>query len=295
MIMRRLATTAAVLTEWGIRGEEIARRVTGHGGSRPGVHCHEGGTGAPLVLLNGIGASGLVWPRAWVGELEQTHRVIRVDTRGTGWSRDAVVPFTIADLADDVVSVLDRAGVAAATVLGMSMGGMVAQELAVRHPGRVDRLVLVSTIPPAPTHVPTTYYGPLYGPMARVALSRIRSDRRAQAELLARLYLRTASRGFCPDPELIAELAEQLDARATPVAGLVAQARAVVAWRGPERLTTIGVPTTVVAGRDDLVVTSRNGELLAGLIPESRYDELAGVGHLVPWEAPTALLRILAT
>lgn len=293
--MRRVATTAAAVTAWGIRGEQIARRAVGHDAPQPRVHWHEGGDGTPLVLLNEIGASGLLWPRAWVGELERRHRVIRVDARGTGWSRRVAMPFTIADLADDVAGILGRTGVAAATVLGMSMGGIVAQELAVRHPERVDRLVLVSTIPPAPTHVPTTYYGPLYGPMIRVALSHLGSDRRTRAELLARLYLRTASRAFRPDPELLTELAEQLDARATPVSGVVAQARAIVAWRGPERLAALGPPTTIVAGREDHVVVPHNSELLAGLIPGSRHVELPGVGHLVPWESPAALLHILAT
>ena len=84
-------------------------------------------------------------------ELERDFRVIRIDNRGTGWSRFARTPFTMADLADDVVGVLDEAEIDRATVFGLSMGGMIAQELAIRHAEDVRRLVLVATSPPAPS------------------------------------------------------------------------------------------------------------------------------------------------
>ncbi|MHC1562504.1 alpha/beta fold hydrolase [Actinomycetospora sp. C-140] len=291
---RTVASVTAAAAGWGIRTEQIARRAIGSGSGRRGVQAHVGGDGPPLVLLNGIGASGLVWPRAWVDALERTHRVIRLDARGTGWSRAAAVPFTIADLADDVAAGLDRMDLETATVLGLSMGGIVAQELALRHPGRIDRLVLVSTIPPAPAHVPTVLYPGLYGPMMQVARSRLGVDRRTRAEMLARFYLRTSSRSFAPDAALVDELTEQLLRRGTPAASVVAQARAIVAWRDPARLRGIDRPTTVVAGRDDPVVTPRNSALLAALIPHARHVELAGVGHLVPWEAPTELQRLVS-
>ncbi|MCD2197650.1 alpha/beta hydrolase [Actinomycetospora endophytica] len=288
--MRRAVAAA---TGWGIQAERVARAAVRRGPRRRGVHAQVGGRGPSLVLLNGIGASGLLWPRAWVDQLERTHHVIRPDARGTGGSSGAVEPFTVADLADDVAAVLDRADVATATVLGLSMGGMVAAELALRHRERVERLVLVSTIPPAPAHVPTAFYGPLYGPMARLAAGYLGGGRRARAELLARFYLRTCSPAFVPDAALVDELADQLAVTGTPVAGVAAQARAVVAWRGPERLTRIDRPTTVIAGRDDPVVKPRNGRRLAALVPGADCLELAGVGHLVPWEAPEALLGVL--
>ena len=105
-------------------------------GRPPAVHWHESGRGPTLVLLNGWSVSGLVWPTAWIDRLARRYRVVRIDNRGTGWSRRAPAPFAIADLADDVVTVLDAVGADRASILGLSMGGMIAQELALRAPQR---------------------------------------------------------------------------------------------------------------------------------------------------------------
>lgn len=287
---QRLAGTAATLTAWGIRYEQITRRVLGlrDRPPRPDVHCHEGGAGESLVLLSGFGVSGLVWPGPWVRELEQTYRVIRVDNRGTVRSR-WTPPFTIADLADDVVAVLDARGIESAVVLGHSMGGLVAQELALRHPERVDRLVLVSTIAPTPTHRPTLDYGNVL----RHATIPSLLGGRSRAEVLARFYLGTSSRTFRRRSELRKELVKQLRARPMPLMGVLQQSRAIVAWRHPERLAALATPTTVVAGADDPVVLPANGKLLAELIPGSHYVELPGVGHMVPWEAGETLIDLL--
>src|SRR3954447_820477 len=76
-----------------------------------GRHWHDSGDGPPLVLVNGWGASGLTWPDAWLHRLERRFRVIRLDNRGTGMAERAPTPFTIRDLAADVVAVLDAAGI----------------------------------------------------------------------------------------------------------------------------------------------------------------------------------------
>src|SRR6185503_18981272 len=124
-------------------GSDRARRRGRHRGRRvtrartPQVFWRSGGRGPALVLLNGWSASGLAWPRTWLRELERDFRVIRVDNRGSGYSRFAPTPFTMTELADDVADVLDAADVDRAIVLGMSMGGMIAQEVAFRHGARL--------------------------------------------------------------------------------------------------------------------------------------------------------------
>jgi pimeloyl-ACP methyl ester carboxylesterase len=90
---------------------------------RPQVVWVAHGRGPALVLVNGWAACGAVWPRAWVRSLRERFRVITLDNRGSGWSRYAETPFTMEDLAGDVRDVLDAAGEARATVLGISMGG----------------------------------------------------------------------------------------------------------------------------------------------------------------------------
>lgn len=290
----RLREQVAVL-EHRIDGEGVRGRPRG-AGAGPGsartrtgvpVNWFEGGSGPPLLLLNGWTASSLVWPQRFLDELERTFRVIRIDNRGSGWSRSAPAPFTVADLADDAFAVLSALGLAGATVVGTSMGGMVAQELALRHPEAVSRLVLVGTGPPAPASLPsddaTTWH-----------MFRRRQPGHSYREYLHAMWVRAAAPGFAEEhPELLEELVEQLAARPTRRGAAMAQARAAGCWAGPSRLSRIAVPTVVVHGTEDLLRPVGNGMRLARLIPGAEYVELPGVGHLVPLEAGDQLLDII--
>jgi pimeloyl-ACP methyl ester carboxylesterase len=152
---RRVARGAALgtstLSGWGIGGERLVRRLTDR--SRRGAAPHgrpswrTTGSGPLLVLLGGYTASGHVWPDHWLRRLEAQYEVLRVAShRRATPARPR--PLTIGDMADEVAAVLDACGHARATVLGLSMGGMVAQELGLRHADRAEHLVLVATIPP---------------------------------------------------------------------------------------------------------------------------------------------------
>lgn len=262
------------------------RRVAGSA-RPPVVQWHARGNGEPLLLLNGWTASGLLWPAAWLRGLERRFRVIRIDNRGTGWSRGASAPFTIADMADDAAAVLRACGTGTAAVLGLSMGGMIAQELAVRHPGLVSRLILVGTRPPTPAQIPSD--------PAKVAIA----TRPPRPDETLGAYFRStwsafAAPGFAEaHPEVMDELVSHILRRPTPRAGVRNQLRAIGAWHAPERLTRLAVPTVVVHGERDPLMPVGNGMRLARLIPDAGYRELPGVGHLVPYEAGDELTRIL--
>jgi 3-oxoadipate enol-lactonase len=255
--------------------------------SRP--HWHDGGAGPTVVLVNGWGASGLTWPSAWLNRLDRYFRVIRPDNRGTGRSRRAQTPFTIADLAKDVLAILDEAAVERAVIVGLSMGGMIAQELALRAPSRVAALVLVATRPSVPAHRPTL--------RSSVAWELLRPPhpRGALEAYTRRQWVLTTAPDF-PErhPEVIDQIVHQTMARLTPRLLLLQQARAIFGWGHSERLRRIEAPTTIVHGRLDPLVEVENGQTLARLIPHSRYIELADVGHLVPYEATERLHDIVA-
>ena len=245
------------------------------------------GQGETVLLINGWSASGIAWPTAWLDELAARYRVIRVDNRGTGWSRTAPAPFTIGDLADDARNVLKAAGVRRARVLGLSMGGMIAQELALRHPDVVSRLVLAGTRPPAPA--------------ARLGDTSLLADamrRPAPGQSLTdyfhRMWSEFAAPGFPEShPEVMDELVRQVVRRPTPRDGVLAQVRAMGAWRGADRLRHLDVPTTVVHGADDPLVEPVNGRIIADLVPGAALVEIDGVGHLLPHEAPEVLTKAL--
>jgi pimeloyl-ACP methyl ester carboxylesterase len=241
------------------------------------------------VLINGWSASGLAWPRAWVRELEDEFRVIRIDNRGSGYSRFAPVPFTMADLADDVAAVLDELEHERATVVGMSMGGMIAQEFAMRHAIRLTGLVLIATRPPAPA-----YAIPKGSSLMLDLLVPPRKGETLEA-YFTRLWTLATGPGFAQrQPELIAELVGQIVARPTPRVMLMHQLRAVNGWGHAERLSGVIAPTAIVHGAEDRLVHVLNGRRLAALMPAAGYHELEGVGHLPPVEAPDLVLEAIA-
>jgi pimeloyl-ACP methyl ester carboxylesterase len=285
-----------VLRAWGVPtaadvarvGEQVAAVEAGEGassrGRRPVVHWHEGGAGPPLLLLNGWTASGIMWPGQWLRRLETRFRVIRIDNRGSGWSRNAPAPFTIADMADDAAAVLRATGVGQATVAGLSMGGMIAQELASRHPKRVSQLIIMASRPPSPAHLvadQTVLRGILAPPNAKPLPVYFRD-----------LWAAFTGPGF-DAPELLDELVEQILTRPTPRNLLLQQTRAIMAWNGPSRLASISAPTVIVHGVDDRLMPVGNGMRLARLIPGARYVELRDTGHLLPMEAPDAIAELI--
>jgi pimeloyl-ACP methyl ester carboxylesterase len=253
----------------------------------PQVYWSARGRGPALVLINGWSASSRTWPAAWLSELRERHRVIAPDNRGSGWSRRADTPFTLADLADDVAAVLDAEEVETAAVLGISMGGMIAQEVAMRHAERVEQLVLVGTRAPAPEFVERPGWG--------IAAQMVRPPGRRSLEAFFRAqWGMCAGPGFAErHPEAIDELARQMAERPTPRGLLLHQLRAMAGWGHAERLARIEAPTVVVHGAADRLAPPANGRRLAELIPGARYVELPGVGHLVPYEAPDALTALL--
>jgi 3-oxoadipate enol-lactonase len=251
------------------------------------VHFHDGGEGPAVLLLNGWTASGLAWPRQLVHGLEQDHRVIRIDNRGSGHSQRTPVPFTVADLAEDAAAILDRAGIGQATVVGLSLGGMIAQELAIRRPDLVGHLVLLGTGPPMPA---LTW--PRTGVMRNLLAERVADGDAREAARDTWVGLATAA-AFADRTEDVDELIDSLLERRTPMHGLLAQGRAAAGWHGAHRLRRIAAPTSVIHGFDDNLLPVRNGRCLANLIPGARYIELAGVGHLVAHEAPDVVAETI--
>lgn len=256
----------------------------------PSVFWHgpDRATGRPVVVLvNGWTASGEMWPTRLVARLEQHFDVVRIDNRGSGYSRTAPAPFTLGQMADDVRDVLDVFGAREAIVVGLSMGGMIAQELAITHPDVVARLVLCGTRPPIPVG---------FSPAPSLLTTLISSPGPGEhlGRFLKRMWGSVTGPGFADEhPEQMRELIQSIRQRPTPRAGVLNQMRAIAAWSGDRRLARINAPTVVVHGTDDPLIPVGNGMRLAQLIAGAAYIELPGVGHLVPYEAPDAVLAAI--
>jgi pimeloyl-ACP methyl ester carboxylesterase len=232
-----------------------------------------------LLLIQGLGFDRSGW-EPLVRELRPYVRLLLVDNRGSGRSDAARGHLAVADMAGDARSVLDAARIRKAHVLGVSLGGMVAQEVALRYPERVDRLVLMSTTPGWPSGYPMP--APSVGLLS--ATGRMPPEqalRRHVENSLARSTV--ASR-----PELVDRLIAHQRAHPPHPDGFRAQMAAGARYTGNSRQTRIRAPTLVMHGTADTVVDIRNAKLLATRIPDAELNVLPDLGHLFFWEDPKA-------
>ena len=195
--------------------------------------------------------------------------------------------FTVADMAGDIVAVLDAAGIGRAHVLGASLGGMVAQELAIAHPARVDGLVLVCTAPG----------WPFAYPMPAASVRAMASAVRMTAEAARRRHTENALSAATVrrHPELVNRLLERQAARPVDADVLPAQAAAGARYAGWNRQRHIGARTLVLHGGGDRVVDPRNGRLLADRIPGARLVTFPELGHLLFWEDPDGFADVVTS
>ncbi|HWV84746.1 MAG TPA: alpha/beta hydrolase [Capillimicrobium sp.] len=236
------------------------------------------GAGPPVLMLHGLGYAAAGWGPA-ADALAERFELLLVDNRGIGASDAPPGPYTAAQLAADAVAVLDDAGVERADVVGISLGGMAAQELAISWPQRVGRLVLAATTPGGPRSHPWP------DATARLLAGEANGDvRRLVADALGP-----------GTPEAIVDRILDVRARtAQPIEAWRAQAAASAAFDAYDRLGAIAAPTLVIHGDADTVIDHRNAALLARLIPGARAELVPGGGHLLPWDHPDRFAAIVA-
>ncbi|MBI2913376.1 MAG: alpha/beta fold hydrolase, partial [Chloroflexi bacterium] len=216
-------------------------------------------------------------------------RVIPFDNRGSGRSEKPREPYSIAQMADDAAGLLDALGIGRSHVYGMSMGGMIAQEMALRHPVRVRALVLAGTMAGGPNAV-------MAGPQLIqqwASTATLPLEQAAEAGLKF-LY----SDGFiAQNKERLVKRALELAYLMPPIDALQRQFMAVAQFNTYERLHQILAPTLVITGTDDRIVPAVNSRILAERIPGARLVEIEGAGHgfLVEkaQEGNTAVLQFL--
>lgn len=243
------------------------------------IAWEEHGSGTPLLLIQGLGYARWSWQPIVPG-LAERHRVLLFDNRGIGESDVPPGPYSAREMADDALQVLDEAGAERAHVLGASLGGMIAQELAAAHPERVDRLVLCCTTPGGDAAVPM--------PAATVQLF---ADAPAlEPREALRRFVANALSASAPAALVDELLRRRLDSPQDP-AGWQAQAAAGTTFAGVNG--AVRAPTLIVTGTEDNVVDPRNADVLAERIPGGRVERLEGAGHLFFWEQPDAFVRIV--
>jgi len=249
------------------------------------LHYVRRGEGPPLLLIQGMSGTHLAWGRPFCTELEASFDCIAYDNRGIGLSGPAEEPFTIADLASDAFGLLDALGIEQAHVLGISMGGMVAQELALADHERLLTLTLGAT-----------YCGGADGrlmepeDLQRLAAAASSGDRERAFRVSWEINLSPRFRG---EESRYAEFREMADALPSPLPVIVRQVEAIAGHDTSARLASIPTPTLVIHGTEDRVLNGSNGRAIAALM-SARLELLEGVGHMFWWERPersAALVR----
>jgi pimeloyl-ACP methyl ester carboxylesterase len=240
------------------------------------IHYRSAGTAGPwVVLIQGLTLSGRFWFDIPERVAELGARVLWLDNRGTGQSDPFARATRMGTLADDVIAVLDDAGAERATVVGISMGGMIAQHVALRHRARVEGLVLLATTPGLP-------HGKLPSPGTLATLVELpfRQGTPRGAELSSRLLLPDAERHRFG--ELFARWPGALNADPQRRSTFFYQLGAIASHSTGSKLPTLTVPTVVITGTEDRLVPPESSRAIARLIPGAELEELEGVGHAIP-------------
>jgi pimeloyl-ACP methyl ester carboxylesterase len=236
-------------------------------------------SGEPLLLIMGMSGTALHWGDAFLEPLRRYFDVIAYDHRGVGASSRLDGPVTIRQMAEDAAGLLAELRLDSAHVLGISMGGMIAQELALAHGDRIRTLTLGCTYCGGP-------HGELTpAPVAQRLGEAILSGERERAIRVG--WEVNVSAEMAADEQAFARFREIAERRSVAVAVVMEQIKACAAHDTYERLGDLAaLPTLVIHGTADQMLPVQNGRLIASRIPGSRLEILDEIGHLFFWEQP---------
>lgn len=230
--------------------------------------------GPPVVLSNSLGATLAMWDRT-VPALEERFRVVRYDIRGHGGSPVPDGPYTIDDLVDDVIALLDRLGLDRVHFVGLSLGAMTGLHLAARNPERVDRLAVLCT---------GAHLGPAQGWRDRAAAVRAGGSTAVAEAVVARWY----TAGFRErEPERTAAAVAAV--AATPAEGYAGCCEAIATMDLRDELTRITAPTLALAGADDPATPPPQLAAIADTVADGRLLVVPRAAHLANDEQPEAV------
>ena len=247
------------------------------------IFWEEQGAGAPepIIMINGLGAGRGAWSLQ-VPALAASFRVITLDNRDIGETGAASGEhfYRIPQMADDIAGLMDALSIARAHIIGASMGGAIAQEVAINHPERVDTLTIICSYPKADAYLVEllTQWEQMFEEQGAVAWQRA---------TLPWIY---THRWFATEGNLANELGKIV---ASPPlqspAMYLRQSNAAKSHDAIERLDLITAPTHIICGAEDLLTPVRFSQQLAEHIPGSRLTILPNAGHGLFWETPAAL------
>ena len=235
------------------------------------LHYDVHGRGQPLLFVNGLGQPSIAWEPELIQAMTKTHQVITFDNRGTGLSDKPDEPYTMEMFASDAISLLDRLNIPRAHVFGVSMGGMIAQELGAHYPQRVASLTLGCTTPGGRNAV--------QAPPESLKALQGRADMTPEEAGRQAWNLSFSDEFIQSHRTQLEENLKRALAHATPRFAYERHYQATMTLRVFKHLKDIKIPTLVVTGRDDILIPSANSEIIAKEIPGAELKIFDNVGH----------------
>ena len=242
------------------------------------LHYERSGSGEPLLMIQGMSGTHVAWGDPFLAPLREEFDVVAFDNRGIGLSAPIDGSFTIVEMAEDAAGLMDELGLESAHVVGISMGGMIAQELALAHPERLRSLTLGCTYCGGP--------GSQLMPQANVEILAAGMMSGDRDKAIRAGYEVNLSPAFRADESRYAAFHEMATSVPAAKRTIELQAQAIFGHDTSTRLGEISSPTLIVHGTEDGVLPYPNGEMIASLMPAARFETLDGIGHMFWWEQP---------
>jgi pimeloyl-ACP methyl ester carboxylesterase len=242
------------------------------------VEYYVEGSGPPLLMIMGFSGQASSWSERFLELLRPHFQIVRFSNRGTGLTDRPQAPYSVPMMADDAAGLLAELGIGRAHVLGISMGGMIAQELVLSYPERVQGLVLGCTTPGWSHGVPPSQeVMALLMPTPGVSLEE--QFRKAWPAIVTPEFVER-------EREFLEEMLRVGLENVTTMDTLMRQAAAIQGFDAYERLPQIEAPTFIIHGDKDQLVPPQNGDILRERIPGSTVRILPGAAHMFFWEKP---------
>jgi len=246
------------------------------------------GEGHPLILISGLGMDNTTWIYQ-VPTFKDFFKVIIFDNRGIGGSSRTIGPYTIKMMAEDVIKLMEHLKIKNAHILGSSMGGMIAQEIAINHPLRVTKLVLCSTSP-KPRRLLLQKLSEGLKDLLNDEIEdiiEVNSKRELFEKAISYILRQVFSEEFLKENrKLVGETLKKYLSSPNYIETFLKQVRAIRWHNTLDRLRDIEAETLILAGDKDRLVSTENAKILAERIPNSRIVIFKNVGHAMHLETP---------
>ncbi len=250
------------------------------------VHYEVHGDGFPIVMITGVSFCLRIWDKPLIDELSKKFKVIIFDNRGAGQTDIPEGEFTLKMMADDTAGLMDVLNIERANVLGFSMGGMIAQEVALNYPQKVEKLILWGTACGGRKSIPPdlAVYKFLIG-----AIEDLTPERMAKSTIPL-----VFTRDFIKNnPEYINDKIQRILKCRIPFSSYARQVKAMLNFNTCRRLKKMDIPTLIMQGKKDILVPPQNGEILVELIPRAKLIFFEHSAHAIFPHEPDLFLKIL--